>query len=431
MLLLLFSCTPDPKSTLQPPDLPISSCGGSSYAWLPTEGMGTVVAAEAVSEWSLSRESIVALAGLVGLEDSSVIQYGARVFRVRYTTQDRGLPTEATMILALPDATGLQPPSLLYLHPTTGFEDFCAPSGRDITWAGIPLGLAGAGFAVAAPDYLGQNGFGAEASARHPFLAAEPTAVASLDSLRALWNYSEQTLGIRPDRATVLLGASQGGAAALWSSRYAAAYLPEAQMKASVMTVPPLDLVAMADLSSKQLSVASMGVPFALLSLEDWYGLSESTEAVLVPGILPRLETAMASECPKAEIPADIVSLDQIYTSAWQQGFTAETQEDWEPWRCMLEESSVGYQELLASSGVPTLLILGGADDITLVEAQRPAVSQLCAEGEQVLALECSGLGHSDTVRLTLDRQLSWISARLSGEALPELCQGVETQACD
>lgn len=427
MLWLFLACHPDKVSSPLPPDLPHRQCGGSAYEFVPTEEMGAIIAAEAVPEWSLSREAIVGLAGLVGLEDTSIIKYGSRLFRVRYRTQDRGQAVEATMILALPDATDIQPPSLLYLHPTTGFEDFCAPSGRDITWAGIPIGLAGAGYAVAAPDYLGQNGFGAEATARHPFLVAEPTALAALDSLRALWNYSAQDGGLVPSRQTVLLGASQGGAGALWSSRYAAAYLPEAQLVGSVVSVPPLDLVAMADQSRQSLSIASIGVPFALASMNDWYGVQGDLGEVLVPEMLSRLETAMATDCPKAEIPSDVSSLDQIYTEAWQQ---ASSPEALDPWGCMLAESSIGYRSLPESSGVPTLLILGGADDVTLVDAQRPAVTQLCAEGEQVLAIECEGLGHTDTVTATLDLQLSWLSQRLNGEALPELCGDVEVQRC-
>ena len=43
---------------------------------------------------------------------------------------------------------------------------------------------------VAAPDYLGMNGFGAPAEALHPYIVAEPTAVASLDAVRALYRFS-------------------------------------------------------------------------------------------------------------------------------------------------------------------------------------------------------------------------------------------------
>jgi pimeloyl-ACP methyl ester carboxylesterase len=431
MLLLLLSCTPSPeKEPADIPDLPRSLCGGEDYAWLDHSQTGQVLDVEAVPEWSLSRESIAGLAGLVGLQDSSRITSGATVYRVRYQTQDRGQPVEATMILALPDTPSAELPSLLYLHPTTGFEDFCAPSGRDITWAGIPVGLAGMGYAVAAPDYLGQNGFGEEAAVRHPYLVAEATAVASLDSLRALWSYAETDLGLTISRKTLLLGASQGGGGVLWSSRYAAEYLPEAELAGAVASVPALDLVAMAQQAKEQLSVASVGMPLTLLSMKDWYNLPVDAADILLPEVLPRLEQTMATDCPSAEIPEDITAVDQIYSAAWIDGFGAETLADWDPWGCMLAESSAGYRAEPANSTVPTLVILGGADEVSLVEAHRPAVGRLCAEGAQIRTVECAGLGHTDTVKATFDLQLSWLSDRLSKAALPTMCGAMEVQSC-
>ncbi|HNH47460.1 MAG TPA: lipase family protein [Myxococcota bacterium] len=294
----------------------------------------------------------------------------------------------------------------------------------------IPVGLAGMGYAVAAPDYLGQNGFGEEATDRHPYLVAEATAVASLDSLRALWSYAEKDLGLTVSRKTLLLGASQGGAGVLWSSRYAAEYLPEAQLVGAVASVPALDLVAMAQQAKEELSVASVGMPLTLVSMKDWYTLPVDVEDVLAPEMVSRVEETMATDCPSAEIPEDIRSLDQIYSAAWIDGFSADTRADWDPWSCMLEESSAGYRTEPANSTVPTLVILGGADDVSLVEAHRPAVARLCTEGAQIRTVECAGLGHTDTVKATFDLQLSWLSDRLAGTALPTMCDAVEVQSC-
>ena len=147
-------------------------------------------------------------------------KYDVRVFRIRYTTQDRGKATEATGFVALPkvpeELSELRVDLLIYLHGTAGFSDGCAPSASILDpIAGAAL--ASFGHVVVAPDYLGMNGNGPPSTQLHPYVIAEPTAIASLDAARAarelLVAVDQPGLLARPD--VLVLGGSQGGHAAL------------------------------------------------------------------------------------------------------------------------------------------------------------------------------------------------------------------------
>ena len=74
----------------------------------------------------------------------------------------------------------------------------------------------------------------------HPYILAEPTAVASLDSLRAMENLieaREPDLSLNKDK-TIFWGASEGGYAALISDRYRPHYLPDFNGAATVAAIP-------------------------------------------------------------------------------------------------------------------------------------------------------------------------------------------------
>ena len=80
---------------------------------------------------------------------------------------------------------------------------------------------------VVAPDYFGMNGWGEGSDMTHPYGVAEPTAIASLDSLRAVMDLSKIRDIPVPDKdKLVIWGASEGGFAALWSDRFLPHYAP-------------------------------------------------------------------------------------------------------------------------------------------------------------------------------------------------------------
>ena len=77
-------------------------------------------------------------------------------------------------------------------------------------------------------------------------MIGEPTAVASLDALRAAWTVQDELdLSSQGTKQTVLMGASEGGFASLWADRYQPHYLPEADVVAVVAAVPATDLAGL------------------------------------------------------------------------------------------------------------------------------------------------------------------------------------------
>ena len=139
---------------------------------------------------------------------------------------------------------------LLVLHGTSGFNDTCAPTlgmttgdyeGFDSD-LGILMALyASFGFVTVFPDYIGLKSLGGPTGFMHPYLVAEPTAIASLDAVRAASKLLATTGTSTGD--VVVLGGSQGGHAAAFVNRYAPHYAPEMTIRGSVWDVPPTDMM--------------------------------------------------------------------------------------------------------------------------------------------------------------------------------------------
>lgn len=430
-LLLLLACRDDEPPAPRLPELPTAGCGSAAYDWLPPDSLGAVVRLDEEEDWALGPENLDALLGLVDLDALAPSPYGARGARLRYTTQDKGVEVEATAMIAAPDPGPAGPlPTLLYLHPTTGMDDHCAPSGRDLTWTAVPLVLASRGYLVVAPDYLGQNGFGDEAEALHPYLAAEPAAVASLDAVRAAWSAALPIVGdneVTPRLA--LFGASQGAHHALWTQRMAPELLPQAQVLAVVVSSPPGALDDLTRLGLESLRISTAGSALILHQLNDWHGGLGDVEALLNPAFVPTFEESLYDDCPEAKVPEGVSAV----TDVWDEGFVEEslTAGLADPWACMLEESSVGHPRVPPAPGAPILYVYGDADAVSDPGLQAAEAALLCAQGDEVQTVVCAGDGHTDTVLKSVPLQLRWLAARLAGEPLDEAQVCVERPAGD
>ena len=429
-LLLLLACRDDaPAPRL--PNLPTAGCGSASYDWLPPDSLGAVVELEEEEDWSLTATNLDALLGLVDLDALAPSPYGARGARLRYTTQDKGVEVEATAMIAAPDPGPAGPlATLLYLHPTTGMDDHCAPSGRDLLWTAVPLVLASRGYLVVAPDYLGQNGFGDEAEALHPYLAAEPAAVASLDAVRAAWGAELPILGDNtPTKELALFGASQGAHHALWVERMSPELFPEADLRAVVVSSPPGALDDTLLLGLESLRIGTAGSALILHQLNEWHGELGDAQALLNPDFLPAFEQSLYEDCPEAKVPDGVTAVTDVWDVAFVEETLAEGLAD--PWACMLEESSVGHGRAPLGPGTRTLYVYGDADEVSDPTLQAAEAALLCAQGYDVQTVVCAGGGHTDTVLTSVPLQLDWLAARLAGEPLDDEAVCGESLAVD
>jgi hypothetical protein len=417
------------------PQLPQSSCDSPAYDWAPLDAVGQVVAHEQDTTFSLPAATINTLLSAQGLEDYTPVPYGVSLYKVRYTTQDRGEIIEVTGYAAFPDLEAPdERPMLLWTHPTMGFSDACSPTAIGLVGAAFPVLFASQGYVVAAPDYIGMNGWGAGSERPHPWAVAEPTALASLDMARATVALGEQ-LGLAatpdPDRI-VAWGASQGGHAALFVDRYAAGYAPEVAPMAVVATIPPTDLKALSVRGVTEYVETTAGLAGAAVATARWYqGGVDLSEALQDPfsDILP---DAMDTLCDDfGQVAADIDEVSDVWRDEFVTALIAGDWDSVQPWDCYMDESSIVTSPVPYVSTAPVLLVTGEDDDLAWAPAARDDVQPMCDLGYEVQHVECAGADHVSAAVDSLPVQLEWIEARLEGEPVQGACIVTDAAACD
>jgi predicted esterase len=400
-----------------------------------------VIAWEELPLSGMSAEQINAILATTDFAWAAPVAYGARNFRLRYLTQDRGRLVEATAAVGIPQGlpAGEAAAPLLWLHGTSGFNDQCAPSRDPFEGAVAPTVLAALGFIGVAPDYIGMVGFGAPSppGTFEAYLVGEQAALGSLDALRA----AAQALTGLPGapRAAldqvVILGGSQGGHAALFTERYQPYYAPELELVGVVAAVPPTDLLGLATWATTSWGPTAQTLPFALAAMRSWYGHPEDMTSVLVDdGPLPvasLIDELMATECG-FDPPDDLDTLEELYPAAVLASGSAGRWEELAPWGCYLRENSIATTSVPRVGSTPLLVTFAELDDLVYTPVMREDIPRLCAQGYQIEYLECAGLGHTRGALAALPQMLTWLRQRADGEPwVPErLCEVTPARDC-
>ncbi len=413
--------------------LPMSTCGLPETTWQSDERMGEIIAFEYLESSSLSAQMLTGLMDQFELEVFSPVPYGIQVYRIRYITQNHGEQIEATGLVAFPDVAEPQTfPTLLWVRPTVGFSDDCAPSGKP---APEPLAhtlLAGFGYTVVAPDLLGMNGWGEPAGFVHPYITPEPTAIAALDSVRALWRFQggEGQGGIHatPDSRAVFIGASEGGFGAIWADRYANGYAPEIDVVGVVAAVPPTNLTGLAKGAIEAPNDATGGLAAVLASSNTWYGGTGDLNDVFTDSdptfLASSIENALLTSCSGGDNPLDDTStVEDVYQQPFIDAVLAEDWDAIEPWGCYLQTGDLAHSAVARGTDTPVLYQVGELDNLVLGYVGRADAERLCDNGySQLEYLECAGSDHVTGAAQSLPYQLDWLQSRLAGEALTETC---------
>jgi hypothetical protein len=136
---------------------------------------------------------------------------GVAAYRLTYATVGvDGTPTTASGLLVLPRKRTRRLRVVSYAHGTMAARADAPSRSLDSLAGASVLLFAGAGFATAAPDYLGLG----RGPGHHPYLHAASEASASLDMLRAAHAFvAHRHRTLDPD--TLVTGFSQGGQAAM------------------------------------------------------------------------------------------------------------------------------------------------------------------------------------------------------------------------
>lgn len=146
---------------------------------------------------------------VLGLGDLP-IRYGVALRRVLYvTTGLDGRPTVASALVATP--VGAEPHAIVcYQHATQSHRVNVPSTPHRLEGVLTSVVFAGAGYALAAPDYQGLG----SGAGHHPYLHAATEASSVTDLLAVLPQVLDRT-GTPTPRRAVLLGFSQGGHASL------------------------------------------------------------------------------------------------------------------------------------------------------------------------------------------------------------------------
>ncbi|GAA2573230.1 lipase family protein [Actinomadura fulvescens] len=167
-----------------------------------------------------------------------------KAYRLTYTsTGPTGGPAISSGAMFVPQ--GAPPaggwPVVSWTHGTVGLGDACAPSTagrsqRDITYLTTWMSK---GYAIVSTDYVGLGTPGG-----HPYLDGRSAAYSAADMVRA-------ARGVDRSLASkwVVIGQSQGGHAALFTSVLAARYAPELDFRGAVATGPPSNLEGIVSLA--------------------------------------------------------------------------------------------------------------------------------------------------------------------------------------
>lgn len=424
LLALLAACDGGPEDLPPPPELPAPRC--LDHAYLPSEGMGELLFATRDDVLSLEPDELLALLAIVDLDALGPLTYGVDAWKIRYTTQDRGEPAEATALAVIPRVPAGEPlPIVVWLHPTAGGNDLCAPSGLGVYGGSFPLAFAARmGVAVIAPDYLGLASVGPASPHLHPYVVPEPTALSSLDAVKALLDLPRQkSLDAVLDRSRIAYwGISQGGHAALWADRYQPYYTPDLPPTAVVSVIPPTDLGALFTHSTEAFSDATEAVPTVLSAHADWYGADLGD--LLLPEVVDEATQAMSFGCNVLDATEDRVdTVEAMFTPSALAG-------DVPPdWACIFDDNAIA-QAMPRLGDAPVLVVLGELDELAYAPIARADATTLCDQGMEIELVECLGRDHEDAAIATLFRQEAWVQDRFAGVSMGPTCAFPPPEDC-
>jgi len=336
----------------------------------------------------------------------------------------------------LPPTRSQKAPYVLWTHGTSGFSDACAPT-KNTAGAALPVALmASQGYIGVAPDYIGMNGFGAASTTKHAYLVGEPTAIGSLDALRAAGKLlAEVGAQVQPERRVVLWGGSQGGHAALVSALYAPYYAPEFEVAATVAVVPPASIKRQTVAAMTTLSAATVAISAATIAQSRWYGVESQLGDVLTDlapnHLLTALPSLMDTQCSVSDETFTINSVSDVFTAGALDAIGIKG--DWvgyEQWKCMAEANSLPDSPVKPKLHPPTLFVVSELDQLVNPKMQRGTFDLLCGAGYQAEYLECQGAGHTEGALWSLPEQFAWVRDRLAGKPLTKVCQRGAPTCC-
>ena len=349
--------------------------------------------------------------------------YDTAVRTISYRTQDRWALVEATAMVAYPfePADGRTDfDILLLLHGTSGFTDGCGISDLD-EYHILGALFASLGFAVVAPDFIGLKSLGDPTGFPHPYLVGQATALASLDAVRALAKLTPGRRGETCARPRVVaFGGSQGGHAALWVDRLAPYYAGELELRGTIATVPPSDILGQIVPALTSVIDATANTIAMLALAGPWYGLADRLDEIFVPPLDGDIPAALAGSCDPEDAVGTYDTLEEVFQPALLAAAAAGTLADFGEWGCLLTENGLTTTTIdrlpPTSESYGILFVLSQLDELVNPAVERAAFATLCARGLRMEYLECAGADHVDGTYWAIPEIVDFAEARMAGE---------------
>lgn len=423
---ILSELPPDlePEDPWEPPFDP-TVCGSPAHEWLPPDGMGAVVLSQEEFFSHVTTGTIDGILEETGYGKFGKAKYGARNFKIRYVTQDRGQLTEATAVVGIPvgDDVPWPAPILLWLHGTSGFMDDCAPSHDMFLGAGSTSVWAGQGYVTVAPDYMGMLGFGdpSPPGTIHSYLVGEATAISSLDSARAAVDFLAQNpeLGSADSDRVVMFGGSQGGHAAFFTELYWPYYAPEFNVLGIAAAVPLVNLLGQAAFDLSELVNGTGNLLIALVAMKNWYGVPADLLGLLTNQepyfTAQNIEGWLSGSCHLDVNPTDVDEVSDIFLEPVIAAASSGQWDDIPPWGCFLRENSIPGSSVVRISDVPILTSYAEEDELLITAIEQEVWPELCENGYRLEYKECAGLEHSQGGLAILAYARIWLADRVAG----------------
>jgi dienelactone hydrolase len=408
-------------------------CGMAPYTWLSDERLAINPVPIDGTSTSLRASQLRALLTAGGISLPRDPQYDVRAEVIRYTTQDRGNPIEATAIVAAPLRQTEAPLDILMvLHGTTGFNDSCAPSrGADVRL--LAAAIASLGYIVVAPDYIGLHYEEGTSEELHPYLIGEATAIASIDSARAVAKLVADPASPYQSCASsnlLLLGGSQGGHAALWVDRLLPYYGQEFTLLGAVATVPPADLVGQLQRALLDRVPATLNSLVFIATAAPWYGVTDQLHTALIAPFDVDVPDALTRTCTDSSVLPLDRPLDEVFAPALLQAARDGQLDTIQPWGCMAVENSLLTTSITRLNDAPQyapnyamLYVLGEDDNLVNTPIERDSFRSLCTQQQMPLNfLECAGASHTRATSWALPEIIDFLDARAAGTPSQAQC---------
>jgi pimeloyl-ACP methyl ester carboxylesterase len=311
-------------------------------------------------------------------------------YRVVYRVRDaEGVAHIASALLALP--RGAQAHTLIsYQHGTTANREN-VPSTLKVASREAIIVLAGAGYAVVAPDYLGLG----VSQTNHPYLIAEPQARAVVAAIEAV----RQIPGV-PNGPVFLTGHSEGGHASLAAMR-----MLEASGEDVLGAAP---IAGAFDLRGVSLDVALQGraptdvfyMAYSSWAYAHYYG--QPLDSVLTPDSA-RVVEAMFAPADGAQSEDGLPDHPRaMFNAVFLQAYEANGRH----W----------FLDALAQNGVsdwtpraPVLLYYGSADTEVSPQESKTAAAHFQSRGADAEAVNLGPLEHDPSLDAALPLILTWL----------------------